>query len=96
VCTRHERENAADFLDGLRVLVRAVTRRDDALGRSAVQVRAPVRDDAVAGIWRVTFASIPDYGVIGDARCDRYCVDRFHKRTVGRERIHRVGETLLM
>ena len=47
---REAREDAADVLDGLRVLVRAVARGHDALELSALQVRAPIRHDAVAGI----------------------------------------------
>jgi hypothetical protein len=59
VSVRIENENTTYFLDGLGVLVRAVAGGHDELGLRALYMRAPVRYDAVAGIWCVAFAAVP-------------------------------------
>ena len=85
-----EHENAADFVDGLRVLVCGVTGGHDELGLRAIHVRTPVRHDTVAGVWCIAFASVPHDGVIGDAGCNRDRVDRFHEAVVWGERVHAI------
>ncbi len=72
--------------------MRAVAGRDDEFGLRAVQVRAPIRHDAVAGIRSVASAAVAHDGVIRDAGRDRDGVDRFHEAVVRRERIHAVRD----
>ena len=53
-----ECEDAVNFLDRLRMLVRGVMRRNDLFGMRVGQVRAPVGHDAVAGFRRIATSAV--------------------------------------
>ena len=88
-----EHKNASHFLNGLRILVRRVTRGNDNLGFSALHVRTPVGHDTVGGIGSVASAPVTHDRVIRDAGRDRDLVDRYHEAVCRREGIHAVGDT---
>src|SRR5208282_748029 len=91
-CTRIEYKNAADFRDGLWVLVCGMRGRHDQLRLRAIHMRTPIRHDAVAGVRSVASAPVPHDGVIRDAGRDWDRVDRFHEAIVGREGIHAIRD----
>ena len=84
-------ENATDFLNGLGILVRIVTRGNDQLRLSALHVRTPVRHDTVGGLRSVASAPVTNDRVIWDTRRDRNLVDRYHEAVCRRKGIHAVG-----
>ena len=78
----HE-QDAAEFGDGLRVVISAVVIWDDELGGGAGEVRAEVRDDAVTAVGSVAFPAIADNGVVRDL--DRDAVKGGVERVLGGE-----------
>ena len=86
-----EHENAADFLNGLGVLVCGVARGNDKLGLGALHVRTPIGHDTVGGIGSVASAPVAHDGVIRDSGRNRDLVDRYHEAVRRREGIHAVG-----
>src|SRR6266404_2536914 len=64
-------ENPPDFGDPLRRVFGAVICRDDQFRLSTIQMRAPIRDDAITAVWRIAFATVADDRVIGNASGER-------------------------
>src|ERR1700682_5671000 len=63
---------------------------DDQLRLRAIQMRAPIRDDAVAALGCVAPAAVADDRVIWNAGGDRKFVDQLHEAIVRVERIDTV------
>jgi len=68
----------------------AMTGGNDQFALSAVEVAAPIGNDAVAGEWSIAFPSIADDGVIRDGGGDGQRIDGSHEWIVRRERVDAV------
>ncbi len=76
-------EDSNHLRDALRRLICAVIRRYDLLGFGSVDMRAPIRDDTVAAVGRISASAVADDRVIGDTFCHCRVFITFTKASLG-------------
>src|SRR4029450_10435206 len=89
-----EFENAMDLGDGLRILRRTVTARNNFFTPGTIEVAAPIGNNTVATIWSIAATAVADNGVIGNSFRNRDLIDCDNETVVRRQRVYAVGSTL--
>ena len=84
-----------NFLHALDVLMGSVSRGHDLFGLRAIQVRTPIRHNAVAAIRRISPPSIADDRMVRHMISNREGVHRLDKRIFGRKGIDASGKVRL-
>src|SRR4051812_11396287 len=64
-------QDAPDFGDGLRILIRPMATWNDDLALGAIDVTAPVRHDAIRADWR-SVVQVPTFATVGNDRVVRH------------------------
>src|SRR5271157_2441980 len=78
----------------LGMLICAVTRRHNLLGFGSADMRAPIRNDTIAAVRRISAATVTDDGMIGNVFCQWERVHDFHERVVRRKCVDAVWHSV--
>ena len=64
-------KDSNDLGDPFGILICAVIRPHNLLGFGSAEMRAPIRDDTVAALGRISASAVADDRAIGNAFCQR-------------------------